>query len=330
MATLYVTEQGARIEKEYQRLLITKDDEVLMAAPLARITKIVLVGRVGATTPALHALLDRGIGLSFVNRSGRLRGRLTPPTTPNAHLRKAQYLKEDDPDFCLKLSRSIVRGKLHNSRTLMLRLQRRRHIQGPWLARMDQAMEIVTEADSLPTLRGIEGSAARAYFAHIRQAVPPELRPARRTRRPPKDPFNALLSLGYALLYESVISALETVGLDPYIGFFHSEKYGRPALALDMVEEFRAPVVDSLALTLVNKRMIQPEDFEVGTGGRVFLSRHAQKVFFREFSDRLEVRTMHPTAGRRLTYRQWFEVQARVLARYIQGQTDEYRPFHWR
>jgi CRISPR-associated protein Cas1 len=330
MATLYVTETGARIEKEYKRLLVTKHDEVLAAAPLSRVSKVVLVGRVGATTPALLSLLDAGVGLSFVNRSGHLRGRLMPPTIPNAPLRKAQYLREDDPAFCLTLSKAVVRGKLHNSRTLMMRLKRRRHIQGPWLARVDDARAQVGRVQSLAALRGVEGSAAKAYFAHIRQAVRPEMRSGKRSRRPPKDPFNALLSLGYSLLYESVISALEIVGLDPYIGFFHADKYGRPALALDMVEEFRAPIVDSLVLTLVNKRMIRPKDFEPGGNGGVYLSRRARRVFYREFSDRLEVRTLHPVAGRRLTYRQWFEVQARILARFIHNKTEAYHPFHWR
>ncbi len=330
MATLYVTEVGARIEKEYHRLLITKNDEVLIATPLSRIDKVVLVGGVGATTPALLSLLDAGVSLSFVNRSGHLRGRLTPPTVPNAPLRKAQYLKEEDPAFCLALSKAIVRGKLHNSRTLMMRLKRRHHIQGPWLKRLDDALAQIGRVQSLAALRGIEGSAAKAYFAHIRQAVRPEMRSQKRSRRPPKDPFNALLSLGYALLYESIISALEIVGLDPYIGFFHADKYGRPALALDMVEEFRAPIVDSLTLTLINKRMIQPRDFDPGADGGVYLSRRARRIFFREFSDRLEVRTLHPVAGRRLTYRQWFEVQARTLARFIQERTEDYHPFHWR
>jgi len=330
MATLYVIESGARIEKEYQRLLVTKDDVVLKAAPLNRVSRVVLVGRVGMTTPAMYSLLRGKVAVSLVDRRGRLHGRLIPPTTPNAQLRKAQYLKEDDPHFCLRVSRWIVQGKLHNSRTLMMRLARRYDIEGPWLARMDNALVQSKNAASLNQLRGIEGSAARAYFAHIRQAVRAEMRADKRSRRPPKDPFNALLSLGYSLLYESIISALEIVGLDPYIGFFHGEKYGRPTLALDMVEEFRAPIVDSLVLTLVNKRMIKPDDFVDGYDGGVYLRERGQRVFFREFSDRLQVRTMHPTAGRRLTYRQWFEVQARALGNLIQDKTNAYRPFHWR
>lgn len=330
MATLYVTEPGARIEKDYRRLLVTKDDVVLAATPVGRVSRVVLVGRVGATTPALLSLLDAGVGLSFVNRSGHLRGRLLPPTAPNARLRKAQYLKEDDEAFCLAFARAVVHGKLHNSRTLMMRLARRYPIQGPWLQRLEKSQAQIASAGSLAALRGLEGAAAKAYFAHIRQAVRPEMRSNKRSRRPPKDPFNALLSLGYTLLYESVMSALEIVGLDPYIGFFHADKYGRPALALDMVEEFRAPVVDSLVLTLINKRLLQPDDFKPGSNGGVYLSRHGQRVFYREFSDRLQVCTMHPTAGRRLSYRQWFEVQARELARFIQGKNDAYRPFRWR
>ncbi len=195
--------------------------------------------------------------------------------------------------------------------------------------RIQQALEQIEEASSIASLRGIEGSAARAYFSFLRLAVHPEMRFGKRARRPPPDPANALFSLGYALLNAALMSALEIVGLDPYIGFFHAEKYGRPALALDLVEEFRAPIVDSLVLTLINKRMIGREDFEPGPKGGVYLNRHALRVFFREFSDRLETSVRHPLAGRSLSYRKVFEIQARVAAKTITGQVSAYRPFAW-
>lgn len=331
MATLYVTEPGARIEKEYRRILVTKEDEVLLRTPISRVTHVVLVGNAGATTPALLALLDRGVTLTLMGRGGRLRGRLVPPLPRNVPLRQAQYERERDTGFSLSVGRAVVAGKLHNSRTLMMRL-RRRHPDLPEAAllRLQQAQARVATVDTLATLRGVEGNAARAYFQWLRAALRADMRMDKRTRRPPTDPVNALLSLGYTLLNEALMTACEVVGLDPYVGFFHAEKYGRPALALDMVEEFRAPIVDSLVLTLVNKRMIKPKDFEPGKKGGVYLTRHGLRIFLREFADRLEVKTMHPAAGRRLSYRQWFEVQARNMAKTIQAETDVYRPFFWR
>ena len=331
MATLYVTEPGARIEKDYQRLLVTKDDEVLQRVPLARVDQVVLVGRVGVTTPALLALLDAGVGLTLIAPNGRLRGRLMPPLSLHAPLRRAQYEVEQDADFCLAFARAVVRGKLVNSRTMMRRLLRRRRkedLPEHLLQRVQDGLDAAEQADSLDALRGIEGAAARAYFGFLRASLRVEMGFARRARRPPPDPVNALLSLGYTLLGAAMISALDVVGLDPYVGFFHADKYGRPALALDLIEEFRAPVVDSLVLTLVNKRLIEAHDFERGRGGGWYLNRHGSRVFYREFTDRLETQVKHWT-GRRFSYRKLLEVQARVAASVIRGKRPRYRPFAW-
>ena len=368
MSTLYVIEQGARIEKEYASLLVTKDDEVLARMPLARVSHVVLVGTVGATTPALLALLEQGVGLSLVRASGELRGRLTPATGYNLALRQAQYRAAEDVVFSTRTARAIVAGKLENSRTMMQRLLRRREgLPDELLPRLEAALQKVEQATSIETLRGLEGSAARAYFGLLRQSMRVDLAFEKRARRPPPDPVNSLLSLGYTLLNEALMTALELVGLDPYAGFLHADKYGRPSLALDLVEEFRAPIVDSLVLTLINKRMLGPGDFVIKqtegqegalgplataeglpesgdtenaavqsdaakrpAGRAVYLSRSGQRVFFREFADRLETETMHPVAGHRMSYRKVFEVQARMMARTITRENPEYRPFEWR
>ena len=387
MSTLYITEPGARIEKEYHQLLVTKDDEVLARTPLSRVSHVVLVGNVGTTTPALLALLDAGVGLSLVSTGGKLRGRLVPATGGNAALRQAQYRAASDTVFCTRFARAVTCGKLRNSRTMMQRLLRRHEGLPPvQLLRLEAALEQAAQARSVETLRGLEGSGARAYFGLFRQALRVDLAFEKRARRPPPDPVNALLSLGYTLLNEALMTALEVVGLDPYAGFFHADKYNRPALALDMVEEFRAPIVDSLVLTLINKRLLGPEDFVIGRAEQdpeavkkkpalsekgaqaspqpaaaiepaqpasdsaspdrppdptaeppqnhaspgVYLSRSGLRIFFREFADRLETETMHPVAGRRLSYRKIFEVQARQAAKVVTGERDEYRPFEWR
>ena len=265
MSTLYVTEPGARIEKEYHQLLVTKDDEVLARTPLSRVSHVVLVGNVGTTTPALLALLDAGVGLSLVSTGGKLRGRLVPATGGNVALRQAQYRAASDTVFCTRFARAVTCGKLRNSRTMMQRLLRRHEGLPPdQLLRLEAALEQAEQATSVETLRGLEGSGARAYFGLFRQALRVDLAFEKRARRPPPDPVNALLSLGYTLLNEALMTALEVVGLDPYAGFFHADKYNRPALALDLVEEFRVPIVNSLVLTLVNKRLLGAEDFVIG------------------------------------------------------------------
>ena len=328
MPTLYVTQQGARIEKEYRRLLVTKDDVVLFRVPLQRVSEVVLVGYVGATTPALLALLHAQIPLLLVKRTGALVGRLLPPARKNLPLRQAQYRRNDEPEFTLAVARSIVAGKLRNQRVLALRVLRRRPAadRGP-LAQLYAAEAQVEAASDPATLLGIEGSGARAYFALYRQAFAPEWHFDKRNRRPPKDPINALLSLGYTMLGHALMTALEAVGLDPYLGFFHAEKYGRPALALDLVEEFRAPFVDSLVMRLVNWRMLTPQDFTPGRAGGCYLSNHGLRVFLRAFGDRLEAQVQVHGATRALSYRKHFEVQARSLAHVITGAEEEYTPF---
>ena len=328
MATLYVTEQGARLEKEYRRLLVTKEDEVLLRTPLSRVSHVVLVGQVGATTPALLTLLDTGVGLTLINQAGQLRGHLLPPAARNIPLRHKQYERAQDAAFCLEVARAVVGGKLRNQRTLARRLCRSRPgVDEALVGRITAAIKGVGAAEDMAALRGLEGAGARAYFAILRQALEPGWGFEKRERRPPADPVNALLSLAYTLLGHSLMAALEVVGLDPYDGFFHADKYGRPALALDLVEEFRSVIGDSLVLTLVNKNILEVDDFEKGARGGVYLSQAGLRKFFQQYTARLNTRVLHPLAGRQLTYQQVFEVQARLMRKVIEGEIDRYAPF---
>lgn len=334
MPTLYVIEPGARLEKNYQRLLIVKDDETLMRVPIRRVTQIVLVGRVGVTTPALHALLRAQVPILIVNRSGKLQGRLLPPTGGNLPLRQEQYRRNDDAPFCLELTRAIVAAKIHNQRVLALRLARRHdHIAPGRLDALKTAIQQTQTAADIAALRGIEGMAARRYFAVYRQAFTQEwqFHTAKRTRRPPKDPANALLSLGYTFLTQNMMMALEAAGLDPYLGYFHAEKYNRPALALDLVEEFRAPIVDSLVLSLLNRKWLQEKDFERSDNNKgTFLTTHGFRIFLRHYSNKLESTFKSRELERAISYRKLFEVQARKLARVIEGKETAYKPFRMR
>lgn len=351
MGTVYVIEPGARVEKEYRHLLVVREDETLLRVPLADVSQVVLVGQgAGVTTPALHALLAENIPLSLVRRNGELLGRLVGPSGRNLELRRRQYRTAADEGFCVALSRQIVLGKLRNYHALALRWTRGCAIatssdpdtgderRGPALDRLRAALEQAETATDLASLRGIEGQGSKAYFAVLRGRLAGRMRFEKRTRRPPKDPANALLSLAYTLLGEAAATALEIVGLDPYEGFYHADKYGRPALALDLLEEFRGPVADSVVLTLINKRMLSEADFEgkraagsteEGSGG-VYLSRRGLATFLEAFTGRLQSRFTHPLSGRPLTYQKCLEVQARLLARTITGDAAQYRPLRVR
>jgi CRISPR-associated protein Cas1 len=309
------------------------------------------------TTPALHALLGAAVAVSLVNRSGELLGRLTPPSGRNLELRRRQYARAADPAFCLAFARQVVAGKLRNYRTLALRWRRgddppapkpgggaaippviggaggRRVALAEPFERLEAALAGIEAASDLATLRGLEGAGSKAYFAIFRASLPETFIFAKRTRRPPRDPVNALLSLGYTLLGEAIATALEVVGLDPYEGFYHADKYGRPALALDLLEEFRGPIVDSVALTLIAKRMLTPDDFEdahAGEAAGVYLKRSSLALYLREFSERLQATFTHPLAGRPLTYQKCLEVQARQVAKLVLGEVDMYRPLRVR
>jgi CRISPR-associated protein Cas1 len=340
MATLYVTEPGAHVEKEYRRLLVVKDDEVLLSVPLSQVSEVVLVGYSGVTTPALLALLDSGSGLTLVRRGGELRGRLRSAQAHNLPLRRRQYACAAQADFCLQISRQIVAAKLKNSRALLRRTLRGRRLRSApqeqargaqALGQIGQALQRLPAAASLDELRGLEGRGSKAYFSVLRLALRPELSFEKRTRRPPGDPANALLSLAYSLLTNCLFTACELADLDPYEGFYHADKYGRPALALDLVEEFRGIVADSVVLNLVNNRILQAKDFESQPGEPrpgVYLTRRGLRVFLEQFSRRLATPVFHPLAGRALSYQKIFEVQARSLRKAVeQGDPGLYRPF---
>ena len=328
MPTLYVFETGSRIEIEYQRLLVTQEDEVLLRLPLGDITQIVVVGAVGVTTPALHRLLERNIPLLFLSARGRYLGKIATPASYHLPLRQQQFARNDDASFALQMAQSITAGKIRNQGIQAARWARRHPLPADQCQQLRQSAAQAAVAPNLPTLLGIEGNAARLYFELFQQVIPPAWGFLNRNRRPPKDPVNALLSLGYTLLTQTLSSALEVVGLDPYLGYFHTEHYGRPALALDLLEEFRAPIVDSLVASLVSHQQLTPADFETDPqNGGVYLSTHGWRIFARRFTHKLETPIFWRSLGRRLNYQKIFEVQARQLAHLIQGRQSQYRPF---
>lgn len=266
MPNLYVTEQGARLGREYDRILVTKGREVMIDVPAVKVSEVVLVGRVGVTTPVLQMLLERGIGLVLLSSAGDFLGRLSGDRPVNTSLRRAQYRRAGEAGFCVELARAVARGKIWNCRVRCLRIAA---ATGNPLAqqvgeRLMGILKQLPEASTLTDVRTLEAQAGRAYFAALRTHLHPDWEFPSRKRRPPPDPVNVLLSATYTLLTEAVYSAVILAGLDPYCGFYHSERPGRPALVLDLMEEFRPLIADSVVLTLVNKRILVPRDFRPG------------------------------------------------------------------
>ena len=332
---LYVDEQGCAIKKTGERILVAKENEILRDIPLIHLGQVVISGNVNLTTPAMQTLLHEGIPVVFLSAYGRYHGALTPQVSRNSLLRSAQHRVANNPGQCLSLSKAFVQGKLANMRTM---LQRRKWqatdktdaVLEPLLTNIKamQAMEKrVSTATELPELLGIEGNASAAYFGSFGFMLKSELGFdfQRRSRRPPADATNALLSFAYSLLTADIISAIQTVGLDPYIGFFHQLKYGKPCLALDLMEEFRSIIADSVVITLINNRRIKPEDFTQSHGGW-YLKAHRRKVFYAAYETRKNETITHPVFKYKLTFRRAMELQVRLLAKYLTGEIEQYTP----
>lgn len=328
MPTLYVTEPGSRIEKDYHRLVVTSpEDEILFAVPVSRVSEVVLVGSVGLTTQAMRELLRYGTSLSLISASGELLGRLQPATGKNIALRRRQYLSAADPAFCLALTREIVRGKIKNERVFLRRLAREHGVDTTsHVTRLNDILDKIDLAQDIGALRGLEGLAARIYFQAFRGALPEGWQFLARSRRPPRGPVNALLSLGYTVLTNNLIAAVEIAGLDPYEGFFHVDQYGRAALALDLVEEFRSLIVDALVLAVIHRRILQMDDFEE-SDGVCRLTQAGLGKFFQQYTRKLHAAVSHPLAEKPVSYQKCFEIQARQVRKCIEGEQDRYIPF---
>jgi CRISPR-associated protein Cas1 len=352
MATLYLTEPRSLVKKDGETLLVVipadKDkgtEKRKVRVPLTKVDSVVVYGDVTLTSRAMAALLEQRSEVCFCSYYGRFRGRLSPEFSKNSLLRRAQYQAHADPARSMHLARAFVRGKLVNMRTLLMRANRKREDERigaatdsikKTLAQVDAMRpEQATpppdpakpQADSLQgKLLGLEGAASAFYFGVFGRLLKGGWEFERRRRRPPTDPVNALLSYGYVLLTHQVASAVNVVGLDPYVGFLHSSQYGKPAMALDVTEEFRSPVVDSVVLTLLNNNMLKKKDFEEKLGAWR-LSEGGRRTFLRRFEERLNETITHPTFGYKATYRRCLELQVRLAAKWLTRDIPQYRPF---
>jgi CRISP-associated protein Cas1 len=303
---------------------------VIAEARLGEVSQVALFGGVHITTPVIHELCKRGIPVSWLSHGGWFYGITHGMSHKNVELRRRQYAAASDPERSLALARRFVQAKIANCRTLL----RRNHPNPPatTLRDLKEDLRRAGVADRMDALLGVEGTAAHRYFSAFAEMLRPpsdglgRFEFLHRNRRPPRDPVNALLSLAYAMLTREWTVVTQSVGFDPYLGFYHQPKYGRPALALDLIEEFRPLVGDSLVLTVINNGEITSEHF-VEALGAVSLTAAGRSRFIEAYERRLSQEITHPVFGYRVSYRRVFEVQARLLARHLAGEVPEYPTF---
>lgn len=318
MRSLYVAEQGARLQKSGQRIEVWLEDARMESVRADELAQCVVIGNVGLTTQAVRALLAAGTDVVFLTSGGTFIGRLSCGLSKNVFLRRSQYRRLDDPGQALALARTVVEGKIENQRRLLLRYQRRqpRKRVATACARLRHIVRRAGEAGDGDTLRGIEGAAAREYFAAFGALITAAgIAFEKRLRRPPPDPVNVLLSFGYSLLGNLVQAAVETAGLDPYFGALHEPRYGRPSLVLDLMEEFRPVVVDSAVLRAINTRAVTARDFEPATREEDDIERLWERQEFERAENRGEEATPpeRPIRFKRPGVRRWLAVWERRL-----------------
>jgi CRISPR-associated endonuclease Cas1/CRISPR-associated protein Cas4 len=329
---VYVQAAPAKVRKRGETLLIETQEGGETTARLNDTSQLVLVGAVDVTAPVLHELMRREIPVSWHSGGGWFLGHTIGTGHKNVELRTAQYRASFDPGFCLRLARGLVASKLRNSRTLLRRNTRAEQPPEAALGGLRRAARAALEARSLAELLGVEGNGGAIYFGHFaamlagsREGEGLRFAFENRNRRPATDPVNAMLSFAYAMLVREFTATLSAVGLDPYRGFYHQPRYGRPALALDLMEPFRPILADSAVITAINNGEVRPGDFVWG-GRACALSPAGRKKLIGAFERRMALEITHPLFGYRVSYRRLLEIHARLLGRHLLGEIAELPP----
>jgi len=337
--TLYVTTQGAYLAKEGETVVVSVNREARLQVPLHTLSGIVCFGQVSCSPFLMGFCAERGVGLSYLTEHGRFLARVQGPVSGNVLLRREQYRRADDGDGSAAVARGVLIGKVANSRTVLQRALRDHGGKADVVALEDAAKRLRTSLDrlqgaaSVDTLRGIEGDAAGTYFGvfdHLITSQKEDFQFHARSRRPPLDNINCLLSFLYTLLMHDVRGALESVGLDPAVGFLHRDRPGRPGLALDLMEEFRPVLADRLALSLVNLGVVKKNGFRKTETGAVLMDDETRKALLIAYQKRKQEEIMHPYLGEKVEFGLLPFVQALLLARHLRGDLDGYPPFLWK
>ncbi|HEY3456357.1 MAG TPA: CRISPR-associated endonuclease Cas1 [Bryobacteraceae bacterium] len=328
----YLNTQGLRVGKSGEVLQVKEKDALRQEIRLNEICQLNLMGNIQVSTQAVQALAEADVPVCYFSQGGWFYGITMGLSTKNVFLRKAQFKFAEEEWFCLRLAKKLVAGKIRNQRTMLMR----NHEEPPVVV-LEQMKAMALRADetqSLEELLGIEGNGARLYFGDFAGMLKTEEENAndfpfdfqKRNRRPPRDPVNALLSLGYSMLAKDFTVACYAVGFDPMMGFYHQPRFGRPALALDLMEPFRPLIVESAVLQAINTRMVTARDF-VAAGRAVALKPEGRKTFYQAYEARMDTLVTHPLFEYRLSYRRMLEVQARLLAKYLEGSIPDYPVF---
>ena len=332
---LYLNSQGYRVGKSGEVLQVKDKEQLKQEVRVGQICQVNLMGNVQVSTQAVQTLCEAAIPICYFSQGGWFYGITTGLNSKNIFLRRTQFRLADQEWFARSLARRLVAGKVRNQRTMLQR--NHEEPRGESLSGLKQMAEQAERAQSLEELLGIEGNAARIYFRDFAGMIKTEdddvpsteqfrFDFAGRNRRPPRDAVNALLSLAYSLLGKDLTIACYAVGFDPYLGYYHQPRFGRPALALDLMEPFRPLIADSAVLSAINTRMVTPRDF-VQAGPGVALTANGRKAFFRAYELRMDTLVTHPLFEYRVSYRRLLEIQARLLARVLEGEIAEYPVF---
>lgn len=337
--TLFVTTQGAYLCHEGESVLVKAENETRLRVPIHMLGGIVCFGQVSCSQPLMGLCGERGVLISYLTEYGKFLARVHGPVSGNVLLRREQYRRADESQSTAVIARTIVMAKIANCRTVLQRALRdhavkdgREEIEVA-VRRLGHLLKELEEPLTMEVLRGKEGDAANTYFGvfnHLITSQKDNFFFHARSRRPPLDNMNALLSFIYTLLVHDVSAAMEAVGLDPQVGFLHAERSGRPSLALDLIEEFRPFLADRLALSLVNLRQVQGKDFERTESGAVNMSDSARKELLTAYQKRKQEEIQHPFLGETISIGLLFHAQALLMARHLRGDLDGYPPFIWK
>lgn len=337
--TLFVTTQGAYLSKEGETVTVKVENETCLRVPIHTIGGIVCFGQVSCSPFLMGFCAERNVAVTFLTEYGRFLAKVQGPVSGNVLLRREQYRRADDINTSSKIAKSILTGKIVNSRTVLMRFLRD-HPDKLNTNRVEQASKLLGSSlrrlqaeSSLDVIRGIEGDAAHTYFSvfdHLITSQKKEFYFTERSRRPPLDNVNCLLSFLYILVMHDIRSALETVGLDPAVGFLHRDRPGRPGLALDLLEEFRPFIADRLALSLINLCQVQSKGFKKRESGAVLLHDDTRKTILVSYQKRKQDEILHPFLDEKVTIGLLFHTQALLLARHLRDDLDAYPPFIWK
>lgn len=333
--TLYITKQDAYMHKDGETLVIEKDKIAMLRLPIHNLAGVVTFGNVMVSPYAMNLCAERGVTVSMFSEHGKFLARIEGPVSGNVHLRLAQMRAHEDKAKKGDLARSFVIGKIMNGRAVLMRRMRDHGETEPLKTASEKLRDALVriQGESFPTverIRGLEGEAAAAYFAAFNDLVVAQKEKfsiASRNRHPPMDPMNALLSYVYTLLAHECRSALEGVGLDPQIGYLHELRSGRPSLALDLMEEFRAAIADRIAISLVNLKQVSPRDFKISETGAVEMSDDARKTLLAVWQKKKQEEVMHPFLNEKVPIGLLPHAQALLLARHLRGDLDAYPAF---